>query len=117
MHECNAHLCCHYFVTSNPGILQSLPLKQTLSRSFRSHTLRNELVVDNISLAIPSPTNVDIVDIPCPEFLLILQLSNSEQWSLDFHSTFSHCGHSLEVSMLPTPSMAYRVLLVVPFQG
>jgi hypothetical protein len=22
MHECNVHICCLYFVTSNPGILQ-----------------------------------------------------------------------------------------------
>jgi hypothetical protein len=27
---------------------------------------------------------------------------------------FSHCGHSLELSMSSTPSMTYRVLLVVP---
>jgi hypothetical protein len=41
--------------------------------------LSDELVVDIIYLVIPSPTDLDIDGIPCPEFLLIPLLSNSEQ--------------------------------------
>jgi hypothetical protein len=76
--------------------------------------LCDELVVDTIYLAIPSLSDLVIDDIPCPEFLLNPLLSNSEHQSLEFHSTFSILDHSLDLSMTSTPSMAYKVLLVVP---
>jgi hypothetical protein len=76
--KCNAHICCLYFVTSNPKILQS-------SQSFRSHTLLNNLVVSSIYLVVPSPTIWNIDGILCPEWSLNLLLSNSEQ-QLRFNS-------------------------------
>jgi hypothetical protein len=59
-----------------------------------------------------SEMNID--DISCPECSLNPLLSKSEQQSLEFHSTFSLLDHSLGLSMFSTPSIAYRVLLVVP---
>jgi hypothetical protein len=76
--------------------------------------LSDELVVDIIYLVIPSPTDLDIDGIPCPEFLLIPLLSNSEQQSLEFHSTFSLLNQSLGLPMFSTPSRDYRILLVAP---
>jgi hypothetical protein len=70
--------------------------------------------VDINYLATPYPTHLDTDDIHCPECSLNPLLSNSEQLSLEFHSTLSFLGHSLELSMFSTPSMAYRVLVVVP---
>jgi hypothetical protein len=101
-------------MTSNPGILQSLPLKLNFIPKFSLSYDKAEVVVGIIHLAIPSPTKLDIDGNPCPECSLNLLLSNSEQRSLEFHSTFSHRGHSLELFMFSTPSLAYRVLLVVP---
>jgi hypothetical protein len=58
--------------------------------------LGDELVLDIIYLSVPSPTILDINGIPFPEFLLNLLLSNSEQQSLEFHSTLSPLGNSLD---------------------
>jgi hypothetical protein len=76
--------------------------------------LLDKLVVGIIYLEVPSPTNWDIDGVLCPECSLNLLLSNSEQQSLESHSTFSLLGHSLGLSLFPTLSMAYEVLLVVP---
>jgi hypothetical protein len=69
--------------------------------------------VDISYIATPYPNHLDTDDI-CSEFSLNPLLSNSEQQSLELHSTFSLLGHSsLSLSMISRPSMAYRVLLVV----
>jgi hypothetical protein len=76
--------------------------------------LLDELDVDILYLDVTSPSNCDIDGILCPECSLNLLLSNSEQKSLEFHTSWSLLCHSLELSMSSTPSMAYRVLLIVP---
>jgi hypothetical protein len=55
-----------------------------------------ELVLDIIYLSVLSPTILDIAGIPCPEFLLNLPLANSEQQSLEYRSTLSPLGNSLD---------------------
>jgi hypothetical protein len=80
----------------------------------RSRTLLNELVVDISYLATPYPNHLDTDDIQYPECSLNPLLSNSEQQSLEFHSTLSFVGNSLVFSMTSTPYMTYGVLLVVP---
>jgi hypothetical protein len=102
--KCNAHICCLYFITSNPGILQS---------SLHSRTLLDELVGCIKCLEVPSPTNWDIDSILCPECSLNLLLSNSEQYSLKLHPSWSLLGHSLGLSMFAILSMAYRILLII----
>jgi hypothetical protein len=103
------------FLVSNSGMLQPLPLKLNFVPKFAL-----SYVVEWTIRLIPSILQfllqviLDINGICCPEFLLHLPLSNSEQQSLKFHSTLSLLGPSLELSMFSTTSMAYRVLLVVP---
>jgi hypothetical protein len=46
-----------------------------------------------------------------PQIFCCLTLSNIHLNSIQ---PFSHCGHSLELSMFSTPSMDHRVLQVVP---
>jgi hypothetical protein len=75
--------------------------------------LCDELVVDIIYLTTPYPYHLDIDDMPCPECSWNHVLSNSKLQSLEFHSTFSLPGHCLGLSMISTPSMDYRFLLVV----
>jgi hypothetical protein len=76
--------------------------------------LWNDLVVVIIYLDVTSLTNWDIDGILCPKCSSNFLLSNSEQKSLEFHPSWSFLGHSLELSMFATLSMAYKVLLIVP---
>jgi hypothetical protein len=73
----------------------------------------DELVMDIIYIATPYPNHLDVDDIPCPKCFLNLLLSNSEEQSLKFYLTWYLLGHPLGLSMISTPSMAHRVLLVV----
>jgi hypothetical protein len=112
--KCNAHICCLYFVTSNPGILQSPPLKLNFVPKFTLSYVVGQTWCGIIYLDVPLPTNWNLDSILCPECSSNLLLSDSEQELLEFHPSWFLLGQSLGLSMFAILSMDHRVLLIVP---
>jgi hypothetical protein len=85
------------FLVPNLGMLQPLPLKLNFVPKFAlSYVVEWTIRLMSSILQFLLQLILDIDDIPCPEFLLNLPLSNSEQQSLEFRSTLPSLGNSLD---------------------